>query len=217
MCEAGYPDDAFSLTRLLYEQCIHVLFFRIHENDPAFPNYTEDFLLNGEYQLYKYRRANAQCFSEHENEKSLLLDLKGMKDRAHHTFPEDNKPNDYWWAGYKRFGDMVKEVKENFNQFEDHNTLNQLYLLYMATNRFIHANAAGNMQRLGCEYKSSVIDTSPNYMGQGLPLYFASLCMTVIIIRSCEVFKMNSAYFKNRINDFSCYLKDKIYIFGREE
>lgn len=216
LCEAGYPDDAFSLSRLLYEQCIHVLFFKIHENDPTFQNYTDDFLLNGAYQLYKYRRVNALYFSGQEQKQELLLDLKEMKERAHHTFPEE-KPNDYWWAGYKRFGSMIQEIKEKYNQSEDQDILNRLYLLYMATNRFIHVNAAGNMQRLGYESKSNVINTSPNYMGQGLPLYFASLCMTIVIVRSCELFEMNSEYYKNIINDFSCYLKDNIYIFGGEE
>ena len=43
LCEAGYSDGAYTLTRTLYEQFIHVCFFIARAKDPDFNNYPELF------------------------------------------------------------------------------------------------------------------------------------------------------------------------------
>ena len=202
LCEAGYPDGAFSLSRQLYEQMIHIRFIMAHRKDPDFSDYIEDYETNGRYQIYKYNKEMAKVFNEDEST-DLQKEYDDLKKNSHHTFPDINKHNDYWWAGKKNFGELVKDVKSAYPQEEK--ILDKLHLFYTGTNRAIHANAAGNKQRLGGKTESHVIDTSQNFTGQGIPLYFSTLCMTVIMLCVCQIFDMDFNYYRQTINEFACF------------
>lgn len=204
LCEAGYPDGAFALSRQLYEQFITICFFMAHESDDNFSNLVEDYETNGQYQLYKYRKEYANVFSG-VNEEELLNELQEIKDKAYASLPEEKRPNDYWWAEKKSFGQLVKDVEESGLFKGDKKTLKMLHLFYTATNRSVHANAAGSRQRLGRNNEYHVIDTSQSLTGQGTPLYFATLCMIVIMLRVCQMFNMNFEYYRTHLNNLAEY------------
>ncbi len=209
LCETGYSDGAFSLARNLYEQLIHIFFFMIHENDPDFNHYVEDYYLNGQYQIIKYNKESARCFSDNKELARQQKEEETIRKQAHHTFPQ-KKQNDYWWAGKDSFYGLVKDVKEKYPDSNSQKILDRLHLYYTATNRSIHANSAGNSQRLGNKYQSHIIDTAPNGIGQGFPLHFATLCLCVIMARVCQMFGMRVEHFNSELNRLAVYYSEKI-------
>ncbi len=207
LCEAGFSDGAFALARQLYEQMIYMLFFFVHEREPNFHEYLDDYDLNAECQLFKYNSEMANLSSDPDNNE-LQSEYENIKSRAHHNLPNGCK-NDYWWAGKNRFSEIVRDVEQSFGEKNDQRTLKELHLFYTATNRTLHANAAGNKQRLGRTYNSNVIDTAPTVTGQGFPLHFASLCMTVVMIRVCQIVGIDTVYYKRIMNDMAKYFSEK--------
>lgn len=204
LCEAGYSDGAFSIARTIYEQCIHALFFIAHEKDEIFGDYIKDYLLNANYQIYKYNMERANIFDDVDKEE-LQNEWDEMKRKSVHHFPEMNKPNDYWWADKTSFWGLVDDVKKAYEDMEDKMALGKMHLFYTATNRTIHANAAGNAQRIGREYISNVIDTEPNWTGQGYPLYFSTMCLTIIILYSCDRIGIERGKYFDKMNELLCY------------
>ncbi len=217
LCEAGYSDGAFSIARTIYELCIHILFFLVHENDQEFDDYITDYLLNGRYQIYKYNKERTCCFDDVDDE-TLQSELDYIKSNSKHTFPDD-RPNDYWWTGKNSFWGMVDDIKRILRSSEDVDILNQLHLFYTATNRTIHANAAGNAQRLGKEYESHVINTAPNIDGQGYPLYFSTMSMIIILLYICDKYHMNREKYHKKLNNLLYFYKSQGAITngGKEE
>lgn len=204
LCEAGYPDGAFALSRQLYEQFITICFFMAHEVDNNFNDYVEDYELNGQYQIYKYRKEYERIILG-KNEEELQDELQEIKDKAHAPLPEGKRPTDYWWAGKRSFGQLVKDIEESDMFKNDLSTIERLHLFYIATNRSVHANAAGNMQRLGRNNEYHVIDTAQSITGQGTPLCFATRCMIVILLRVCQMFNMNFEYYRTHLNNLEEY------------
>ena len=213
LCEAGFPDGAFALTRILYEQMIHLLFFTVHEKDPGngYMNYVEDFQTNGEYQLYKYRKEYNECF-ENEDSKAIDEEFKAIQSKAHLSLPDKGKkPNDYWWTGKTNFNSLRKDAEAAFKQEDDQKLFKKLHLFYTATSRYIHVNAASNTARLGGSRYYDVIDIVPNISGQGFPLYFATTCFLYIMLRACQIFQLDFDYYKPRINEFCIFYDQETY------
>lgn len=203
LCELGFPDGAFSLTRKLYEQAIHRLFFMVHKNDSDYLNILNDYELNGEYQIHKYNKERAEIFDD-VDKTELEEEFERIKQQSIHSFPPE-RFNDYWWSGKGSFQQMVKDVEDAYPLPEDKLLLKKLHLFYIASNRFLHVNAAGNMQRLGKTNPYHVIDTSLSLNGQQVPLYNSVLCLILVMLPACQTFNMNFQYYKDNLNELAVY------------
>ena len=203
LCSYGYSDGALALARNIYEQMIILAFFESKRGSPAFDSYINDYFLDYEVQRLRALRHYHDLRGETKETELISAELREIKK----NIGKDIK-GEYWWAEASNFAKIVELVIANQQDTVEKHFICELHLIYKRACVALHASSMGNSIRVGKDNQSHVIDTTPDYDGLAVPLFFTVASFTFVVGSACELLGIDYSKYKNRLNNICITLQN---------
>lgn len=202
LCSIGYSDGALSLARSMYERSIQLAFFCLHENDPDFGDYVDDYWLNCQFQAMKPVKKEARYRNDTLTLNNINQKEQALLSQTHH--PKERK-GDYWWTGKSTFADVAQAVQNQLDSLL-RAFYQQLHVSYVfACVATVHPNGAGDSYRVGMQLPRHVISTEVTPNGQEYPLFLSTASFLLIACTACEKLAIPYDSHKDKINELIEY------------
>lgn len=205
LCEVGFPDGALSISRNVFEQCIHMAYvesFPDSERQDILYRYFEDYNIQRAKNLKfeaEYYYHDMSVAKQHQDVITSIKTKYGL-----------TKVRDYWWSGVNDFRSMMLNVAQRSGELDK--LIYRMYVVYRRACIALHASSIGNTLRIGSDFEG--IDMGPWESGHESALFLLSSSLILVCGYSFSLLSIDNKDVQERLNALAeLYLN---YLQGKE-
>ena len=197
LCAAGFADGALGLARRLYEHFIILSFFAIHEIEPQFQEYIDDYYLDYERICNKYFKKQAERLAYDDLYGKTNDSSERIRRNAHHN----TRGGNYWWSGCGSFENLAESVFDAVRNSRGDKIYIKMHALYSRACAALHPSSFSNTWRLSDGINYAGINTAPSEKGHEIPLELTALSMIQIIAIILEKLSIDYSSYISKLNE----------------